>query len=137
MTLELSERRPRRYLKAEHIKYEYSKDEDQLRERSRTINRHTTTISIPPTLIYTPSQEQQTYKRIEPTIIIYSRDTLEQPSYTSIKNIRTIKSHECLWIDISGVNIFLLINYKIIEYIYRYMMKIYYPLLVNDLKFIH
>ncbi len=104
-TEELVERRPRRIPKTENINYEYAKDEDQIRERSRTINRHTTTISIPPTLTYTPSQERQSYIHVQPAIFIYSRDALQETCYTSIKNIRPIKNDECLWIDIPGVNI--------------------------------
>jgi len=101
--MELVERRSRRLPKTENIDYEYAKDEDQFRERSRTINHHTTTISVPHTITYIPSN-RQSYIHVQPTIFIYNKDSLEEISYTSIRNIRSIRNNECLWIDIPGVH---------------------------------
>ncbi|CAF0723504.1 unnamed protein product [Adineta steineri] len=99
--VKLLEHRPRKQTKAEYIPYEYTKDEDQLRERSRTINRHGTSISIPPTLLRQATCERApSYVGVKPTILIYNSDTLETPLYTAIKDIRAIRSDECLWIDV-------------------------------------
>ncbi|CAF4397695.1 unnamed protein product, partial [Adineta steineri] len=40
------------------------------------------------------------YVGVKPTILIYNSDTLETPLYTAIKDIRAIRSDECLWIDV-------------------------------------
>ncbi|CAF1121757.1 unnamed protein product [Adineta ricciae] len=79
------------------------KDEDDLRQRARTIKHRATTINVPPTLSSTPSLEQSPSAHISPTIYIYNSDSLETPSYTSISNIRPIRADERLWIDVPTI----------------------------------
>ena len=106
-TMKLIKHRSEKRLKGEYTNYQYCDDEDQLRQRSRSINRHATIIHLPPTLLHSPFPEPSLSARVEPTILIYNSETVETLSYTSIANIRTIRNNECLWIDVPSVRMLL------------------------------
>ena len=89
--MRLIERRLRQQPKAEHVRLRIFK-----RQRSHAMNRHTTTITVPPILFYAPTQERPSYIRIKPAILLYNSEILERPPYKSIREIRAIHNNEWL-----------------------------------------
>lgn len=78
-------------------------------EQSTTVNtlsktRRSTLIGLPATLIGSSTPDLRQSFRTQLTVFFYNEERFQEICYRSIDDIREIKDNECLWIDVTGVN---------------------------------
>lgn len=115
---------------------EYFNDSDRIRERIvstsfRRASRSNTSDN------YLRDREILTYAYNIPTIFRYNQDTFEEKPCPSIDEIPEINENECIWIDVIGVSKTMNLIIEIIIDLDSCIEKISFPVLVNDLTFIH
>ena len=67
-------------------------------------SRHSTRVSIPPTLLNVSEEDWLSHLLVQPTVIVYSEEKCQELCYRSIEEIRALAPNECLWIEVVGVS---------------------------------
>ena len=77
--------------------------EDKIRERTCSVTHRGISESIPEAN-HAFRRPLSAHSSTPPNVFIYNQEKYEESMCTSIDEIRTVPSNECLWVDITGVS---------------------------------